>query len=164
MARDKRKAHGKAGKKRGIKATAAAPAAPAKKKMKQQSVGVQHGLFRRPSRPSPASPSPRQTRVEGVLGSSHGQALGLVGLHGTRICGGLGTHQGWTSPGTRPEATEPALSGSLSRLAGHIIMLLYTEHPVTGGSTRTLHYLLCTMYLVSLKYLCRGSSLFLEQG
>lgn len=122
------------------------------------------GLFRRPSRPSPASPSPRQTRAEGVLGSSHGQALGLVGLHGTRICGGLGTHQGWTSPGTRPEATEPALSGSLSRLAGHIIMLLYTEHTTTGGSTRTLHYLLCTMYLVSLKYLCRGSSLFLEQG
>ena len=43
MARDKRKAHGNAGKKRGIKATAAALAAPAKKKMKKQSAGVQQG-------------------------------------------------------------------------------------------------------------------------
>ena len=90
----------------------------------------------------PCERQPRQTRAEVVQGSSHGQALGLVGLHGTRICGGCGTHRGWTSPGTRPK---PALSPWLSRLAGPIIMLLYTniQSPVaTKGIT------LFTMYRV----------------
>ena len=38
----------------------------------------------------------------------------------------------------------------------------YTEQPVIGGSTRTLHCSLCTMYVVSLKYLSKGSCLFLD--
>jgi hypothetical protein len=83
-------------------------------------------------------------------------------LHGMRICGGCGgcgTHRGWTSPGTRPES---ALSPSSSRLAAPIIILLYTEQPVTVGSTRTLHSSLCKMYLVSLKYLSSCSCLFLD--